>query len=785
MIINKERGHSFLIFLVFCSFIGAHFFYWALPNLFGTWNVQTIDRLFLFRSSSQYFRPNYDDTVVHVDISDSSIQSLDKFYLDRSHHAKAIQNLAAMEASSLLYDFIFGARINEEQDRLLIDATLKAGNVYYGMALKLLREDEPKLTRPTTRETEDYLAKTVWKTPSTRDSDSLYEGVNPLITFVELSSVARGVGFLSLKTDSDGVFRRLPLIVAYKGALFPSLTLRAVSDYLRVPPEKIIVKPGEALVLKDARLPHETKKHDIRIPIDQQGNMVINFIGGWERMKHYNFADVLQASEDRDELEMWRDELSGKMIIVSEVLTGSTDVGSVPTDNHFPLSGIHANAIHTILTESFIKELSNTRMLFVELLLVAITLLLSLRFSALPFSLSTLCLAVLYIVMVIACFLYGQIILNVIRPVMMLAFVIIVVVIYRYVQEEREKLESLKQQEFIRATFGRYLSNEVVEELLRSPKGLELNGELKEVTFLVSDLRGFTALSNQLSPHEVIHILNRYLERMVDVIGRYRGTVNEIEGDGILSFFGAPISSSNDPERAVACAIEMQNLLMEMNEKERQQGLPELNMGIGINTGEVVVGNIGSQKRAKYAAIGSPINVAYRIESCTVGGQILISEGTYERIKPAVRLRETMEVQFKGITKPSTLYDIVGIEGDYQLYLTEKKDEKLIELETPLSIKCYPLSGKQVSDRVNRGHIISLGTSSAEVLLSDRIDLHSNLKILVSNQAKGGLSELYAKIVSLGHSDSITSNIRAGLEFTWLSDDIRHFFAGLLAVRPL
>jgi class 3 adenylate cyclase len=146
-------------------------------------------------------------------------------------------------------------------------------------------------------------------------------------------------------------------------------------------------------------------------------------------------------------------------------------------------------------------------------------------------------------------------------------------------------LEGLRQRDFIRDTFGRYLSKEVVEEVLGSPQGLKLGGELREVTILVSDLRGFTALAAQLSPHQVIAILNRYLERMVDIIIMYRGTVDEFQGDGILAFFGAPLAAADDRERAIACAVAMQMAMGEINATQRRHQLPELQMGIGINTG--------------------------------------------------------------------------------------------------------------------------------------------------------------------------------------------------------
>ena len=784
MITAKKRSLHITLLLLVGSCIAAHLCFWLLPSVFETWNAKTIDRLFLFRSSVDKLRPQYDDTIVHVDLNTTSLQQLNNFYLNRSHHAKLIRTLKAMNVSTQLYDFIFAAPSNDEEDRALIDATEQAGNVYFGLAFELVNKEEQQPNQPIGTKKALYLDRTKWQVGVKGDSTSLYSGTNPLITFPALASASQGLGYLSLKFDRDGVFRRLPLLVRYKGAFYPSFSFRAICDYLSVPPDKIIIKPGKTITLHDVRRPGEGEGHDIVIPIDQYGNMVVNFIGPWERMKHYNFADVLVASEDRDEMEMWKKELSGKIVVVSEVLTGSSDAGPVPTDTNFPLSGLHANAIHTILTESFLRELSEREMLLIEVVLLAIVLFLSLRFSSPYFTGGSFLLAGSYIVIASLSFFYGQVIFHMVRPILMIAFAIVAIVVYRYIQEEREKMESLRQRDFIRDTFGRYLSNEVVEELLGSPEGLNMSGEIREVTFLVSDLRDFTALSMRLSPHEVINILNRYLDHMVEIITDYRGTINEIEGDGILAFFGAPLSESDDPERAVACAIAMQNAMVALNAEQRHLKLPELAMGIGINSGDVVVGNIGSEKRAKYSAIGSPINAAYRIESYTVGGQILISPSTYERVKSLLRVHRTMDVQFKGIDHPVTLYDVTGMEGTYELSLPEKVVYPLVKLESPVPITCFPIKGKTVSEASISGLITHLGESAIEVSLDQQVEAHSNVKVLLTPKDSPGLAEVYAKVVSVEPSESTSSHIKARLEFTWIPEEVKSFLVKKRSSKP-
>ena len=170
-----------------------------------------------------------------------------------------------------------------------------------------------------------------------------------------------------------------------KDGFYPSLPFRLVCDYLGVGPEKITVKPGSYIRIKDARLPGGPAR-DLFIPIDSNGAMIINFIGPWGEMRHYNFAQILSASGDRDAFEMWTEELSGKIAVVSDVSTGATDLGAVPVDINFPLSGLHANVIQTILSRAFLYEISPAGILAIELAMVALIFLLSTRFSPILFT---------------------------------------------------------------------------------------------------------------------------------------------------------------------------------------------------------------------------------------------------------------------------------------------------------------------------------------------------------------------------------------------------------------
>lgn len=299
----------------------------------------------------------------------------------------------------------------------------------------------------------------------------------------------------------------------------------------------------------------------------------------------------------------------------------------------------------------------------------------------------------------------------------------------------------------MRRTFGRYLSDEVVARLLETPTGLNLGGERRKVTILVADLRGFSAISERLPPEQVVTILNHYLGAMSDTVTYYHGTINEFMGDGIFVLFGAPVFREDDSERAIACAIAMQTAMESVNQQNQQMSFPALEMGIGINTGEVVVGNIGSQKRAKYTVIGSHVNLAARIESYTVGGQILISEHTFKDAGAIVQASGQMQVEPKGIREPITVYEVSGIDGKYNIHLPEAIEE-FVTLQPPVPL-CYTvLEGKHLVGTVFEGKLVRLSGNGAEMESDHSLMPLSNLKmtLLLPDQTQP-VQDLYAKVL--------------------------------------
>ena len=227
-------------------------------------------------------------------------------------------------------------------------------------------------------------------------------------------------------------------------------------------------------------------------------------------------------------------------------------------------------------------------------------------------------------------------------------------------KEQQYRLQLERNEKFIRATFGRYLSDEIVTDILERPEGLELGGDLRRVSIMLSDIRGFTSLSENLAPAQVVSMLNRYLGVMTDIIMAHHGTIDEFIGDAILAVFGAPQYRDDDADRAVKCALAMQAAMADINALNEAEGFPAINTGIAINTGDVIAGNIGSERRSKYGFVGHPMNVTSRIEDVTAGGEILISESTLQSLKGNYRLGRSEQINVKGIDETILVHQVAG-----------------------------------------------------------------------------------------------------------------------------
>ena len=318
---------------------------------------------------------------------------------------------------------------------------------------------------------------------------------------------------------------------------------------------------------------------------------------------------------------------------------------------------------------------------------------------------------------------------------------------YLLTKREEAKAKLAEMASILKKMFGRYLSTEVMNSLIANPSALELGGERRNVTIMMTDLRGFTALSERLEPEEVVQMLNTYFEIMVEVVLKYNGSINEIIGDALLIIFGAPQEMPNRARKAVACAIEMQNAMEEVNTANRAKTLPELEMGIGLNETEVIVGNIGSSKRSKYSVVGSGVNMTSRIESYTVGGQILISESVRKEASEVLRIDNQRDVLPKGAETPIRIYEVGGIAGRYNLTL-KGKDPNLITLMRQIPIQYTILEGKNVGKKGLEGTVVRLSKNCAEIILIGSVEILTNLKMNLRDVDETlSARDFYAKVL--------------------------------------
>ena len=329
-----------------------------------------------------------------------------------------------------------------------------------------------------------------------------------------------------------------------------------------------------------------------------------------------------------------------------------------------------------------------------------------------------------------------------------------------------EKIRALNMQlemrnKLLNETFGRFLSDDIVKQLLDTPDGLALGGKKKNVTVLMSDLRGFTAMSERMDPEDLITMLNHYLAEMTDAIQMREGTIIEFMGDGIFAIFGAPEDNKDHAACAVSAAIDMQSRMEEINRWNTDRDYPILEMGIGINTGEVIVGNIGSEKRTKYGVVGSNVNLCGRIESYTINGQILISGTTRQAIKEDLEVVKEITVYPKGVAKAMTLMQVTGI-GDPFNISVKVKNAVPNKLDRSIPVCFYKVEGKHGAEKIYYGGICALATDMAVLDTGEELQVYDNIQIDVGGR-------LYCKVMEknddgyLIHFTSVPSEYK-----TWL-----------------
>ena len=307
-------------------------------------------------------------------------------------------------------------------------------------------------------------------------------------------------------------------------------------------------------------------------------------------------------------------------------------------------------------------------------------------------------------------------------------------------------VEGLRQRDFIRNAFGRYVSPEVAKTLLESPDGLRLGGEKRRITVLMSDLRGYTRFAEQGDPAGVMAVLNDYLGRMADIVIAHGGTINEFIGDAIFAVFGAPVEHADHAERAAATALAMQRAMDALNAENVARGRPRFEMGIGLHTGEAVVGNIGSEQRTKYAVVGAAVNLAARVEGCTVGGQVLMTTETLEQLGGLAETAPPIHAELKGLELPVALHELRAIAGRWAQRLDDAV-ETAVAVTLPLSGAIF--EGKHVEGGFT-GTVLRLSRRQLEATLSIELATLTNVRLRLTWPDGRPSADVYGKVIGAG-----------------------------------
>jgi adenylate cyclase len=448
-------------------------------------------------------------------------------------------------------------------------------------------------------------------------------------------------GYFNVFPDKDGVVRWMPLAIQCNEELFPPLSLLCVWHYMGRPSRMVKVGPYGIKGIKMG---------ERFIQTDETGSMLINFRGPAETFTHYSISDILDGS-------LPENTFKNKIVLVGPTAVGLYDLRNIPFSPVYPGVEVHATVIDNILNQDFLNK---PRWAKIYDLIAIIILCMGAgfalpRLSAVKGILFVTALFFIHLMVARWLFINAGIWFNVAYPLFGLCLVYTALTLYHYMTEERERKK-------IKGAFSFYVSKSVMNEMLQNPDRLKLGGDKRDMTVLFSDIRGFTSISEGMSPEELVALLNEYLTVMTDIVFKYEGTLDKYIGDAIMAIYGAPIVRENHPASACHSALHMMTELKRLNEKWIKEGKNPIDIGIGINTGMMMVGNMGSEQRFDYTVMGDAVNLGSRLEGANkeYRSNILISETTYERVKDEFVCMEVDTIRVKGKHIPVRIFQLLG-----------------------------------------------------------------------------------------------------------------------------
>ena len=563
-----------------------------------------------------------DPNVVIVAIDDQSQQELGMNWpFPRSYHAQLIRNLAMAGAKVIAFDVEFFDEM--EEDSVFAEALREAGNVILAKKMKRARDN-------------------IWALPA------------PL-----LRRSGCALADVDMMNDADSFVRRTRLVEDEPSEYDQFLAAKAVSMFAGWPPARLS-EDRQSVVLGP-----------IEVPIDRRGSMLINYSGpsgiGVYPGYSYSYSQILDAETDWGiKLLARRGMLKDKIALIGATYEEAHD--SYPTPFYMgtallsskekrltPGVEIHANIIGTLLQKKFITHVVGWETVLLIWIWALFAGVLMIRFRPLG---GLLCIAGMigvYVVGAVYLFVGKRVWIDIMAPSNGIFLTYVGTVVYRFMSERKEKA-------MIRGAFAHYVPRAVVGELLQHPEMLTLGGEEREMTVLFSDVEGFTTISEGLAPMALRSVLDEYLTPMTDIILRHQGIIDKYEGDAIMAEFGAPIPMEDHAKRACFAALEMQETLVQLRAQWKQEGKPLLKARIGLGTGLMVIGNMGSQDIFDYTVIGDSVNSASRLEGANkeYSTYLMISEPTYEAAKEHILARELDLIQVKGKSEPVRGYELMA-----------------------------------------------------------------------------------------------------------------------------
>lgn len=459
---------------------------------------------------------------------------------------------------------------------------------------------------------------------------------------------APGAGHFNPQVDIDGVSRRVPMLLEYQDGYYESFSLAIARAYLRLPAVAAVFADDGG---EDYSGLEWLKLGNRRIPVDAWGTSLVPYRGTQGSFRYVSASDVLLGR-------LKPGELAGAIILVGTTAPGLMDLRASPVQSVYPGVEIHANLIAGILDQN-IKQ-RPAYFLAVEvlsLLLIGLTLAFVLPLLS-PLQ-STLGVTVLLAAVSganLAAWQAGMV-LPIVAPLLLILLLYALDMVYGYFTESRIKKK-------ITGLFGQYIPPELVDEMSRNPEGFSMEGENRDMTVLFSDIRNFTSISEKLDPKQLTELINAYLTPMTHIIHKQRGTIDKYIGDAVMAFWGAPLNDPDHARHALLAGLEMQQHLQGLMREFEARGWPVFRIGVGINSGTMTVGNMGSEFRRAYTVMGDSVNLASRLESLTkqYGVGIIVGEATMNAVPEAV-YRELDRVRVKGKLEPVAIYEPLGLQG--------------------------------------------------------------------------------------------------------------------------